>query len=159
MRKCVPIQKAALNGNFKDVSHFFEDDPDLLKSAITKHWTTALHVAAGANNVQFVEDLVNKMEEEQLELQDCNGNTAFFFTAANGNKRMAEIMFNKNRSLPEIGGKDSMTPLHLAVMEGKSEMAWFLYPLTLRIMEEEDFKEVFLLCVNNSIYGKCIIQV
>ena len=151
---CVPIEKAAMNGKFKDVRHFFQEDEDLVKTAITKHWATALHVAAGANNIHFVEELVKIMEKDQLALQDCNGNTAFFFAAANGNKRMAEIMLRQNKSLPTIRGNQGVTPLHLAVIQGKSEMASLLYPWTCPTLQEQDFIQLFLVCVNNGIYGK-----
>ena len=150
---CVPIEKAAMNGKFKYVRHFFQEDRDLVKTAITKHWATALHVAAGANNIHFVEELVKIMDSDQLALQDCNGNTAFFFAAANGNKRMAEIMFHQNESLPTIRGKQGVTPLHLAVIQGRSEMASLLYSWTRPTLQEQDFNQLFLVCVNNGIYG------
>ena len=150
---CVKIEKTAMNGKFRGVRRLFLDNSDLLTNAITEHKATALHVAAGANNIHFVEGLVQMMNRDQLELQDCNGNTAFFFAAANGNKRMAEIMFHQNESLPTIRGKQGVTPLHLAVIQGRSEMASLLYSWTRPTLQEQDFNQLFLVCVNKGIYG------
>ena len=127
----------------------------LLTAAITKGWATVLHVAVGANHFHFVEELVKLMSREDLELQDSLENTAFCFAAAVGNVQIAEIMRKKNESLPTIrGGRGAVTPLHLAVLQGRSEMAEYLFPKSLEVLEEGDWNSLFLICINSGLYGK-----
>ena len=127
----------------------------MLTAAITKGWATALHVAVGANHFHFVEELVKQMSREDLELQDALENTAFCFAAAVGNVQIAEIMRKKNEALPIIrGGRGAVTPLHLAVLQGRSEMAKYLFPKSLGVLEEEDWNSLFLICINSGLYGK-----
>ncbi|MCI15825.1 ankyrin repeat plant-like protein, partial [Trifolium medium] len=77
--------------------------------------------------VHFVDELVKLMDRDALEFQDSLGNTAFCFAAAGGNVQIAEIMFKKNALLPSIRGGEGVTPLYLAALQGKSDMAWTLW--------------------------------
>lgn len=96
------------------------------------------------------------MSREDLELQDIKGNTAFCFAAAVGNVHIAERMRRKNASLPMIRGGEGVTPLHLAVLQGRSEMAWYLFDKTRETLYDDDWFQVFLICVNSGLYGKHI---
>ncbi|CAJ1975913.1 unnamed protein product [Sphenostylis stenocarpa] len=149
---CVPLHKAALKGDWKEAKKILEQDPTLLKSAITKGWATVLHVAVGANHERFVEELVKEMSREDLELQDDKGNTAFCFAAAVGNVHIAEIMRKKNVSLPTIRGGLGVTPLHLAVLQGRSEMAGYLFDKSKESLYEDDWLTLFLICINSGLY-------
>lgn len=128
-----------------------------MRAAITKGWATLLHIAAGTNHVHFVEELVRLMQPGDLELQDSLGNTPFCFAAAVGNVQIAEIMLKENESLPTIKGGGGLTPLHMAVLQGRSEMAWHLFPKCGEMLEE-DWKMLFLMCINSELYGKHITK-
>lgn len=130
----------------------------MLISAITKGWATVLHIAVGANHVHFVEELVRLMHPDDLELQDDKGNTAFCFAAAVGNVQIAEIMEKKNGLLPTIRGGEGVTPLYLAVLQGKSDMASYLFPKSIEIHEEKDWNMVFFTCINSGLYGMYILH-
>ncbi|KAF4367420.1 hypothetical protein F8388_025838 [Cannabis sativa] len=57
---------------------------EIVNSAITNStWETALHVAAGANQTEFVQMLINHPDID-LTFQDINGNTAFSSAIAGG---------------------------------------------------------------------------
>lgn len=131
-----------------------EQDWELLTSAITKGWATVLHIAVGANHLHFVEELLKLMQPHDLELQDFKGNTAFCFAAAVGNVQIAQIMERKNESLPTIRGGGDFTPLHLAVLLARTEMAWHLFPKTKQIFQEVDWTTLFFLSINCGLYGK-----
>ncbi|WJX23955.1 hypothetical protein P8452_13124 [Trifolium repens] len=153
LTQCVPLHKAALKGDWKEGKRIIEQDPDLLYSAITSlGWGTVLHIAAGSNHVHFVDELVKLLDHDALELQDNLGNTAFCFAAAVGNVQIAEIMFKKNASLPSIRGGEGVTPLYLAALQGKSDMAWYLFPKSREILEEDDWNMVFITCINTGLY-------
>ncbi|XP_054778884.1 uncharacterized protein LOC129286840 [Prosopis cineraria] len=148
----VPLYKAALKGDWKAVKHIIEQDSALLTAAITKGWLTVLHVAAGANHVHLVEELVKLMNESDLELQDYKGNTAFCFAAASGNTKIAEIMWQRNTLLPTIRGGQGVTPVVMAALQGKSAMAWYLYPKTFEMFGELDWILLFFISINTGIY-------
>lgn len=156
INQCVPLHKAALKGDWKEGKKIIEQDQTLLISAITNGWATALHIAAGANHVHFVEELVKLMDRDDLELQDYPGNTALCFAAAVGNVQIAEIMVKKNEELPSIRGGLGVTPLYLAALQANSEMAWYLFPRCKEILEENDWSIVFLTCINSGLYDLAI---
>lgn len=126
MNKCAPIYNLAIKGDWKEAKTMLAKDRRLATAAISQGWATLLHVAAEANHLHFVEELVKLLSEKDLEIQDLKGNTAFCFAAAVGNVKIAEAMARKNRSLPTIRGGEGLTPLHLAALQGKGEMAWYL---------------------------------
>ncbi|KAL5852577.1 hypothetical protein ACOSQ3_007695 [Xanthoceras sorbifolium] len=146
---CVPLRKAALRGNLKEVYTILRDHAEilnissLLRMAITKGHATILHVAAGARQKNFVEKIINSMEpndESTLLLRDSNRNTSFCFAAAAGDVEIANIMLNKdpNLELAAIRGNCDKTPLYMAVMFGQKEMATFLYDETESILIQDE---------------------
>ncbi|KAE9594296.1 putative ankyrin repeat-containing domain, PGG domain-containing protein [Lupinus albus] len=152
LTQCVPLHKAALKGDWKEASKIMEQDNTLFNAAITKGWATVLHIAGGTNHVHFVEELVRRLERDDLELQDEKGNTAFCFAAAVGNVEIAKIMLRKNESLPRIRGGEGLTPLHMALLQGRSAMAWYLLPKSKEILEESDWEILFHICINSELY-------
>ncbi|KAL5577505.1 hypothetical protein UlMin_019204 [Ulmus minor] len=124
LETCVPLYKAALKGDWENAERIIGKDRTILSASITEGWHTALHLAAGTRNVQFVEDLVKIVNKEELELQDQKGNTPFCFAAAAGDVQIAEIMIRKNEnlalqmfeddaSLATARDKNDMTALHI----------------------------------------------
>ena len=133
-----------------------DEERRLLKAAIEENGGTLLHVAAGANHVHFVQELVKSLHPCDLELQDYNENTALCFAAVSGNLRIADILIKKNDSLPQIRGGEEMTPLYMAALHGKNHMTRYLYPRTTGIFEEDDWILMFFLCIKNGLYGECL---
>ncbi|KAK4254675.1 hypothetical protein QN277_010023 [Acacia crassicarpa] len=152
LKICVPLHKAALKGDWKAVNQIMERDSTLLTVAITRGWLTVLHVAAGANHVHLVEELVKKMEDNDLELQDYKGNTALCFAAASGNTKIAETMVQKNVLLPTIRGGQGVTPVVMAALQGKREMALYLYPKTYETFGDWDWSILFFISIRYGIY-------
>ena len=129
-------------------------DTSLLNAAITKEWGTLLHVVAGTDQVHFVNQLVKLLSPDDLELQNFNGNTAFCYAAAFGNLQIAAMMIKKNACLPKIRGGEGATPLYMAALKGKGDMARHLYDLTSEILEEDEWTTLFFLCIKNGLYGE-----
>ncbi|XP_054810328.1 uncharacterized protein LOC129311880 [Prosopis cineraria] len=141
-----------MKGDWKAAKNILEKDWTLVSAAITMRCATVLHVAAGVNRARFVDELVKIMNPEDLELQDVNGNTAFCIAAATGNLQTVQIMERKNKNLPTIRGCGGITPLHIAALQGKSEMTWHLYSKTVQDFEDTDWILLLFYCVSSGIY-------
>ncbi|KAL2970677.1 hypothetical protein AAZX31_15G152600 [Glycine max] len=153
LEKCIPLYKLALRGDWNAARRMIDADTSLLNAAITKEWGTLLHVVAGTDQVHFVNQLVKLLSPDDLELQNFNGNTAFCYAAAFGNLQIAAMMIKKNACLPKIRGGEGATPLYMAALQGKVDMARHLYDLTSEILEEDEWTTLFFLCIKNGLYG------
>ncbi|XP_050138015.1 ankyrin repeat-containing protein At5g02620-like [Malus sylvestris] len=154
---CMPLYKAAMEGNWETAKGILNINPALLTASITNGWETVLHVAAGAkNNIQIVAELVKMMDEEDLALQDIKGNTALSFAAATGTVEIAKILIGKNKLLPTIPGGQGMTPLYMAALFGQSEMAWYLYPQTFEMLDEKGRIVLFFCSIDHGLYDLAI---
>ncbi|THG09869.1 hypothetical protein TEA_008688 [Camellia sinensis var. sinensis] len=150
---CIPLYQAALKGDWKAANGVIDILPTVIRSSITKGRETALHIAAAAKRIHFVEELVGLMNPEDLELQNSNGNTALCFAAAAGTVRIAEVMINKNEHLPMIRGSQGMTPLYMAALLGHSDMVWYLYQKTKsEDLSDEDRIGILNTCVSTDLY-------
>ena len=149
------LYKAALKGDWETAKPILDEDPSLLRASISKGGHTVLHLAAGTKHVHFVEALVEKMSKEDLELRDEKGNTAFCFAVWSENEQaVAEIMLRKNKNLATLRGGCGMTPLYMAAMFGRSEMASCLYTKTAESFDEKDPIGIFFTCIDTGLYGK-----
>ncbi|KAG2398523.1 uncharacterized protein HKW66_Vig0089960 [Vigna angularis] len=134
---CVPLYKYGMKGDWAAAKRILENNEILKHAAITKGWSTLLHVAAGANHSHFVEELLDMLLDKHVLLQDSKGNTAFCFAASSGNMSIANLLLDRNEYLPKIRGGGGYLPIQFAVMQGKCEMTWFLY----RKINREEFEE------------------
>ncbi|KAK1563510.1 hypothetical protein Q3G72_028546 [Acer saccharum] len=165
---CVPLYKAALKGNLKEVYNILRvheeilNRSSLLRMAITKGHATILHVAAGARQTSFVEEMINSIQpsdyESTLLLQDNNRNTSFCFAAAVGDVEIAKIMHDKNPNLnlAAIRGNHNKTPLDMAVMFGQKEMATFLYDATENILNQDERTALFFSSITTGLYDMAL---
>ncbi|KAL4614512.1 hypothetical protein ACB092_07G059200 [Castanea dentata] len=127
---CVPLYQAAIKGQWKAAKVVIDKDPRVVRVRINRKWETALHIAAAAKRTAFVKELVKRMTEEDLALQNKDGNTAICFAAASGIVEIAKVMVEKNENLPMIRGDQGKTPLYMAALFGHREMASYLYSVT-----------------------------
>ncbi|XP_076943123.1 uncharacterized protein LOC143613247 [Bidens hawaiensis] len=126
----VPLYEASIIGDWEAAKNILDERPDLIRVGLSRNLGTALHVAVTAEEtkvtINFVKNLVNMMTVEELELQNRYSNTAFWIASAGGNTKMAMIMMEKNRRLPDIRGTAYM-PLHIAAMTGTNSIVKYLY--------------------------------
>lgn len=155
----VPLCQAALGGDWEKAREFFSLHPGATSARITKGWETALHIAAGANKVQFVEELVKLMSPLELALQNKYDNTALCFAAASGLTRIAKVMVMKNQFLPIVRGSKGVTPLHMAALLGHREMVWYLYSVTdHQYLCKDDYISLLIATINSNLFGKNIFR-
>ncbi|KAK9714962.1 hypothetical protein RND81_06G133700 [Saponaria officinalis] len=106
-----------------------EQKPPWLQTGITKGGETVLHIAAAAKHLQVVETLI-VTDPGCLLSTNKDGSTPFCFAAVSGVVEIAKTMREKNNELPNIRGKQGMTPLHMAVLLGHRAMVWYLLYVT-----------------------------
>ncbi|XP_040374452.1 uncharacterized protein LOC112197550 isoform X2 [Rosa chinensis] len=152
----VTLHLAALNGDWMTARNFLQLQPEAVRAKITKGSETALHIAAGAKRTLFVEELVKWMTPNDLELKNDVGNTALYFAAVSGIKRIAEVMVDINPRLPQIRGTKDLTPLHMATLLGHKEIVWYLYDKT--ILTEQDYIGLLISAITADLYALDIIQ-
>ncbi|XP_031278247.1 ankyrin repeat-containing protein ITN1-like [Pistacia vera] len=155
LNNCVPLYKAALKGDWTNAKKLLEKDPTMLSASITKGQETVLHIAAGAKQTRFVEELIKSMQPEDLTLSDQNGSTAFCCAAAAGATEIARIMLKKNPSLLAIRGSENMMPVFLAALLAQGEMSSFLYDelsQAQHVFNWDDKVALFFTCLTNGLY-------
>nr|POE66568.1 hypothetical protein CFP56_62673 [Quercus suber] len=94
------LYRAALNGDWKSIK-----DIQKIQRKITKKGETTLHIAAAANQEEFVRNLLKTMIKDNLTTENTVGNTALTYAAATGNVNIAMAMLEKNHKLPNLGLK------------------------------------------------------
>ncbi|KAK1562528.1 hypothetical protein Q3G72_013418 [Acer saccharum] len=151
--KCVPLQKATLTGNLEEAMPLLGDNPrSMLRTAITEWEETVLHIATGAKQVAFVEEIIELMKLDDLKLQDLNGSTAFCFVAAAGSIEIAKLMLDKNLDLLTLRGAKNMLPLYMAALFGRMEMVNFLYDGTESHLTPQNEADLFFKSINTDMY-------
>lgn len=149
----VPLYQAALKGDWEKAKSFIEMHPQAPTTRITKGWETALHIAAGAKQTEFVKELVKLMDKRDLELKNKYDNTALCFAAASGVIMIAEVMVEKNRDLPGVRGSNGVTPLHMAALLGHRDMVWFLYNVTNNeFLTKQDYTALLIATISSDLY-------
>ncbi|XP_038680563.1 ankyrin repeat-containing protein NPR4-like isoform X2 [Tripterygium wilfordii] len=150
----VPLHLAALKGDWGTAKEFLVLKPHAVSARITSNLDTALHVAAGARQTKFVEELVKLMTPDDLALQNKVGNTALCFAAASGVTKIAELMVSKNKMLPSIRGSKGATPLCMAALLGHKDMVWYLYSVTQKEdLTEYDRIQLLVAAISAELYG------
>ena len=103
----------------------------MVRCPITEGHETVLHIAAAAKQTDLVKELVKQMTDEDLELVDNDGFTAICFAAASGIVTIAEEMVKRNDKLLLIRNtRFNITPLYIAALLGRKEMASYLFSKT-----------------------------
>ncbi|XP_076928823.1 uncharacterized protein LOC143592930 [Bidens hawaiensis] len=127
----IPLFQAAIKGDWKAAKPILENWQELVRYAITENKETLLHIAASAESTKavenFVENLVNLMERNDLELQNRSYDTALSLAAQAGNLETTKIMIEKNPLLPEIANDNKITPLYMAALFAKPDMVRYLH--------------------------------
>ncbi|GMH23317.1 hypothetical protein Nepgr_025160 [Nepenthes gracilis] len=130
----LPLYQAALKGDWKRAEMFIWDDLEAIRAMISILSMTALHVAAGQQHWNFVEQLVDRMAPVDLEMQDVGGYTALHYAAKAGCFRAVKAMVRKNPRLVQIPSNSGHVPLHIAAgsstSPGQKKVVWYLAIVT-----------------------------
>ncbi|CAA2934501.1 ankyrin repeat-containing ITN1-like [Olea europaea subsp. europaea] len=150
----VPLYNAAHKGDWEEAKEFFYLHPQAITARISNGWESALHIAAGAKQIIFVEELVKMMDPLDLELKNKYENTALCFAVASGITKIAELMVAKNSYLPMIRGINGVTALHIAALLGYRDMVWYLSSVADgQDLTKEDYVGLLIATISSDLYG------
>ncbi|KAB1225592.1 hypothetical protein CJ030_MR1G020807 [Morella rubra] len=119
------------SGNLDALKDFLRLHPEATSAKITFIDQTALHIAVLAGHEHIVEELVERMSDDNLAIQDIDGYTALARATTTGNYRMVECMIKKNQKLVSIAESSwGSIPVVISMNFDYKELAHYLYSLT-----------------------------
>ncbi|KAJ0016446.1 hypothetical protein Pint_12323 [Pistacia integerrima] len=89
------LYQAALSGDWSIAEGIYKKHKNDIRARISKEGDTALHIAAAAEQTDFLKNLVDNINKEYLATTNYAGNTAFCLAAVSGNVELAQVMMNK----------------------------------------------------------------
>ncbi|GMN70479.1 hypothetical protein TIFTF001_039523, partial [Ficus carica] len=160
------LYHAARTGDWKTVERIPRSQQEIREHllqlpVLSTTGETALHIAAGANQVGFVKKLLEKIGNNiSLDAVDRRGNTALFTAAAAGSYKIVKKLLSatNNGDLPLIrgGGNDvQVTPAYIAAKFGHGAIALELFSRCETRQPGLTDKEkisLFFTCINNEIF-------
>lgn len=158
MKICVPLQSAALRGDWHAAEGILKKNRKVLNASITHKEDTILHIVSATKHVHFAKKLVNMMKVEDLKLQNSEGETALWLAIASTDK-MVDVLLKRNKDLLKIRTKGSL-PFLCALWSGHNDVVECIYSMT-NIADEEwknsDKKSILNSCIAAGLFGKKII--
>lgn len=130
MEKCVPMYKAAMKGDWRAASNIVDGCNDILRSAITLTLDTPLHVASSMNRVAFVRKLLERLQNNDLALQNMYGLTAITVAAQYGATEIVQMILAVNPTLGFIPENQEQFPLLAAITFGHKKLVSVLFETT-----------------------------
>ncbi|PWA44042.1 ankyrin repeat-containing domain, PGG domain protein [Artemisia annua] len=157
---CIPLYAASFTGDWEAAKNILDRHPERVRCAITDNCQTALHIAVAARETRltgrYVENLVKLMTDDDVELQDMDGYTAFCKAALAGNVKICEYLFEKHHKLLDIPSRDGRMPLNLAAVLGRYEVVKYLYDKSNKMSSNhwkpQDQKSTLEICVDRNFF-------
>ncbi|KAJ4841112.1 hypothetical protein Tsubulata_003747 [Turnera subulata] len=109
---------------------YIEGDQKILTSIVSQDGSTPLHEATTAHQTEIARRLVQKMLEQELEIQSSNGHTPLHDAAHVGSTAIARILVQKNKALVQIRSVIGAIPVALASAAGYEDITRYLYGCT-----------------------------
>ncbi|KAL8123806.1 uncharacterized protein LOC141718370 [Apium graveolens] len=133
--ECIPIYKAAIEGDWETAEGIFKKEKKDLNGYITYYKETTLQIAVGTNSCHhFVEQLVERIMEvggpEMLQTANCLGDHALHYAAKAGNTTAARLLVEKDPELTQIPNPSGHTALMVAPWYGQRETLCYLLEVT-----------------------------
>ena len=157
----IQLCEAATRGDWKTAKNIEKTHKGILSEVIRKdRKETALHIATKFNNTAFVERLIEKLTEKELEATDVYGNTALCMAATLGAVDIANSMLQKNKDLVLIRGSQNATPILVAARYKQNHMVAYLLKemdLSIQSMATSDQMELLLSAIATDHYGSSLL--
>ncbi|KAL3528029.1 hypothetical protein ACH5RR_012685 [Cinchona calisaya] len=126
------LYKAIEEGKWHDIKSFLEQDPNGVRVRVSSHKDTALHIAILVGHIKIAEELVKKMQPQDLELINEYGATALSLAAISGSTKLAKAIIEKNHKLVSMENDhdDGQLPVIVAGLYGQKRTVRYLYKVT-----------------------------
>ncbi|KAI3701567.1 hypothetical protein L6452_26747 [Arctium lappa] len=106
------LRKATVESLWWEAEAILKNDKDAATRAISNDGNTMLHLAVGIGQNDFVEKLMNFINDEKaIEKKNSEGHTALHIAAIVGNKYAAELLVKKRKELLGISDHKAYVPL------------------------------------------------
>ncbi|XP_073278696.1 uncharacterized protein [Primulina huaijiensis] len=114
--KYLYLRRAITRADWAKARTLLEKDEEARRNIISEIDETALlvAVAVGKKSNVFVRELLQSMTPDALAIQNSYGNTALHRSAMIGNKKIADVLLEKNAALLYILNKQDYLPVHIA---------------------------------------------
>ncbi|KAL6287555.1 hypothetical protein ACE6H2_011945 [Prunus campanulata] len=139
--KYAPLYDSLECGDWNGAKEFIDRHPEALTHKGSSKGGTALHEAIERKQLHIVEELLKLMTEQDLEIEDYLGSTAFSYALLKGMAAIVASMVEKNNKLVTMRftNEQGMTPVAFACNWGHWEIARFLYSRTpIQVLTEEN---------------------
>ncbi|XP_061995527.1 uncharacterized protein LOC133713498 [Rosa rugosa] len=150
------MYKAAVTGNWKQAEELIRENSLIKYAIIMRGGYNALHIATGAQQLDFVRMLMAEptIDIDDLRKTDDKGNNAFCIAASAGSLEIAKLMLSIESTLLTTRGNREMLPLCLAAWFGREEMAKYLYQgERQKRYSPEDLIPVFFASIESGLFG------
>ncbi|XP_017257166.1 uncharacterized protein LOC108226682 [Daucus carota subsp. sativus] len=139
--ECIPIYKAAIEGDWETAKRIFKKEKKDLNASITCWGETTLHIAVGTNSShRFVEQLVEQMmqiDPQMLLTGNCYGSIPLQYAAKVGNIQAVRLLVSLNPEMTQINNNIGETALKLAAMHAERETLLYLLETTKDVVGED----------------------
>ncbi|KAH9647948.1 hypothetical protein KPL70_025390 [Citrus sinensis] len=126
---------------------------DEIGQEITNLGNTALHVAAQANCIDFVKELLKMMSTEDLAKKNKIGCTAFFYAAGSGMVEIVEEAMKGNKDIAMVPGGDGTLPIVRAAALGQRQTVVLLYEKTKGSLTDDECIELLVKLIETDLYA------
>ncbi|KAM7265249.1 hypothetical protein ACFE04_002932 [Oxalis oulophora] len=130
--KYKPLVQAINRGDLKAVKEFIERMPDSKTAILDTLGNRFLHLAISCGQVKIVEELIQKLNPQELELTS-HSLTSLNSAAMFSNIRIVKCIINRvnnNKNIFGIASNDGHIPVVYASCAGDTELTRYLYSLT-----------------------------
>ncbi|KAH9647950.1 hypothetical protein KPL70_025390 [Citrus sinensis] len=134
-----------------DIYDKYEDE---IGQEITNLGNTALHVAAQANCIDFVKELLKMMSTEDLAKKNKIGCTAFFYAAGSGMVEIVEEAMKGNKDIAMVPGGDGTLPIVRAAALGQRQTVVLLYEKTKGSLTDDECIELLVKLIETDLYDR-----
>ncbi|KAF3456057.1 hypothetical protein FNV43_RR00700 [Rhamnella rubrinervis] len=143
------LYRAALEGDWRFAAN---TQRNIINRAITNQGETALHIAAMAGHEKVVQELLRRLNEEDLEHVNLKGSNALCYAAISGNLKVVKQMLEAgSKRLPNPGS--GVKPLMMAASLEHHEIVRYLFDKTyVHDWTQDQQADLFTTCISIGVY-------
>ncbi|XP_068489114.1 ankyrin repeat-containing protein ITN1-like isoform X1 [Phaseolus vulgaris] len=131
----------AFSGDWSKMEDIVKNDPSSVRIQFIGSGNTALHIAAGAGNTSFVEELTKLMKPEDQLIPNFQGMLPVHLAALSGHGRIVKDLCSQQRLLDKMAYKDIRKLFFITISNNMFDVAITIFkkcPLELSTARDEE---------------------